>query len=232
MSRYRTLLLAFFLCMAFISCEDAGLDTYSYRSTLSSEHSRGFRPPPRITQPAVFPNMIGSQWKYAISGITGSLITRDTTGIPPDTVTVTVVDSLRLSDGELALEWRYHFLHDFYANYVVTRGDSIFFTSSMNSPSSEDLRLIFPLSDGNSWSSGCCYSVEVYADNEIPVPPDTTLKGFDIVQTDSQPNSYETIEHRFIPHIGFVQVNIRTHCTVCSPGFSNTTWKLLNYTIK
>jgi hypothetical protein len=235
MRKYGDLLLAIMLCIVFISCEDTGLDYYSSRSSSSSGHPRGFPalPPAPTTQPAVFPNTIGSQWKYAINGVTKSIF-GDTIGVIIDTLDISVADSVRFSDGQPAMVWHYHYLHKEEIHYIVTIGDTVLFTTSSGTapPSYYDTVFSFPLYEGKTWTTEYGHGdFSVHSQANIVVPVDTFTSGYMIREDYAEPNYMEISNRWFVPHVGIVRYDFESHCTVCSnPVYYS--WKLLSYTVK
>lgn len=171
-----------------------------------------------------FPTTIGTWWKYKVF---------DSVSYQTDTVTITVIGTAKLNNGDNAILLSIHSLiGGTDTNYVTSKSDGIRIYSNKLTSASPYKRYVFPIELGKSWIT---YNVldtnKVIEKSAKTVLAGTFTEAYRIERTTRIPPGLYVVkeEEWFVPYVGMVY---RYYSSYGTPGVEGKTWELVSYKIK
>jgi len=184
-----------------------------------------------------FPKKVGNKWKYKIT---------DEEGNVKDTITVEVVGTTTLQNGEPASIWVYSsFSHTYYplrdTLYFVTRGDTLVYFYDVRHPNyfNPTFAYIIPFQVGHSllggwwrqWEYFGRYTVLEY--NSITVDIGTFPGAYKLYHTIAGFEAYDWSYSWIVPHVGLVKLDFYDGWSTGAPpiNFREEYWELIWYNL-
>ena len=179
-----------------------------------------------------FPQQVGNKWKYKVT---------DSTGTMKDTVTVEVVGTTTLQNGETASIWVYSDFGSIYFNgyidtlYLVTSGDTLIYYPIYQNDLYPFLGYIVPFQVGDSWGEMYKSTTTVLDYNSISIDIGTFYGAYQIEHSmHPQQTCGSRSNNWIVPRVGLVKMDL----TSCHPGPSQFScicteehWELIWYNL-
>ena len=168
-----------------------------------------------------FPNAVGNEWRYAVY---------DSIGRQASALTVRVVGTATLSDGQPATVWRYAFAARVDTQYVAIRGDTVRADAGRDARRSQRVVwAVLPLRVGAQWGTPARRETsQVVSQGPVTTPAGTFAQTLTVHHVDAACcNYYLREDSGLAPGVGLV----RRGRIESGFGHENSSWTLVSYRI-
>ena len=178
---------------------------------------------------AVFPNVIGDTWVYAVY---------DSLNSTADTLTVKVAGIVTTSDRRNLMVWTYSSKSGSNISYTVSYSDTLYVYSGKDTVYSYydrngtqlESKIAFPLQVGMQWqnnTTGLTDLSQVTQQQTVTVPAGSFQNSFLILRNKNGLNDYLTVNTWFKERTGIVKLYLNER----GFAFRTFTWNLINFTV-
>ena len=167
-----------------------------------------------------FPNTIGTWWKYKVYDSINSQL---------DTITITIVGSAKLSNGETATIWQIKSLFNIVDTNYVYSGNNIVIDYHYKDASTLLKKYIFPLNIGSNWVNlNYADTSKVTLKNAINVIAGNFTESYLIKRDYKSFPGYNVFKEDefFVPNVGVVKKSI---FVITLGTLINQNWELVSY---